>query len=80
MVTRKIKTANGPVWAFYPNRETAKRYDGDATLLTVTDEQVVFLTAHPEAEWDGNEFVLPEAGETADKLGNTSDESTETPQ
>lgn len=63
MVTRKIDTGVGKVWAFYPDRDTAKRYDGDSTLLTVTDEQVVFLTANPYAEWDGENFVVPEKAE-----------------
>lgn len=59
MVARKIDTSIGKVWAFYPDRDTAKRYDGDSTLLPVTNAQVVFLTANPDAEWDGEKFVVP---------------------
>jgi hypothetical protein len=64
MVTKRIKTEYGSVWGFYPTAEFAKKYDPtDALTIEVTTEQAIYLTAHPEAEWNGKEFVLPVTNE-----------------
>ncbi len=60
MVTRRIMTANGEQWAFYPDIATAKKYDGvDNEIVPCTVEQMLLLSGNPSYRYDGKGFSSP---------------------
>jgi hypothetical protein len=54
MKAKKITTAHGAHWHMYAPTDEEKG------CVDVNSDMALWLSVHPEAEWDGKKFVLPE--------------------